>query len=191
MFQVKRNKKCQPGISVFLLGKCFIISKLHKTLHKDLFLKAAADHTRMKNTRRKSSHLKCYNIIYFISVTSSGASNFENCLASSGFKFVTRILKSTIFHIVLRYRGEENPIIKAGIYLLKVNNGSNTTMYKICSNLTIKAPEWCHWHRSGVFIVNLEQIPLIDLVFPMLNLYKLMSAGKHIFEFRRTESTLL
>ena len=116
---MKRNKKCQPGISVFLLGKCFIISKLHKTLHKDLFLKAPADHTRMKNTRRKSSHLKCYNIIYFISVTSSGARNFENCLASSGFKFVTRILKSTIFHIVLRYRVKKTQSSKPVFTCLK------------------------------------------------------------------------
>ena len=31
-------------------------------------------------------------------------------------------------------------------------------MCKICSELTIKTPEGRHWRRSGVFIVNLEQI---------------------------------
>ena len=46
----------------------------------------------------------------------------------------------------------------ASIYLLKVNNNRNPrAMCKICSKLTIKVPERCHWRHqrcSGVFIVN-------------------------------------
>ena len=46
----------------------------------------------------------------------------------------------------------------AGIHLLKVNNRNTRTRCEICSKLTIKAPERCHWRRSGVFIVNFEHI---------------------------------
>ena len=31
-------------------------------------------------------------------------------------------------------------------------------MCEICSKLTIKTPERCHWRRSGVFIVICEHI---------------------------------
>ena len=53
-----------------------------------------------------------------------------------------------------------------GIYLLKVNNRNTRTRCEICSKLTIKAPE-C---RSGVFIVNIEHISHLPLVFLLLTL---------------------
>ena len=43
-------------------------------------------------------------------------------------------------------------------------------MCEICSKLTVKTPEQCHWRRSGVFIANFEQISHIALVFPILTL---------------------
>ena len=43
-------------------------------------------------------------------------------------------------------------------YMFKVSNRNTKTRYEICSRLTIKTPERCHCHRSGVFIVNLEHI---------------------------------
>ena len=46
----------------------------------------------------------------------------------------------------------------AGIYLVKVNNGNTKTMREICSKLKIKTPERRQWRRSGVFIVNFEQV---------------------------------
>ena len=52
-----------------------------------------------------------------------------------------------------------------GIYLLKVNNRNTRTRCEIRSKLTIKAPEQPHWCRSGVFIVNLENILHLVLVF--------------------------
>ena len=45
-------------------------------------------------------------------------------------------------------------------------------MCEIHSKLTMKTPEWRRWRRSGVFIVNFEQISHIVLVFSMLTLNK-------------------
>ena len=49
------------------------------------------------------------------------------------------------------------------IYLLKVNNRNTRTRFEICSKLTIKTPE--RRHHSGIFIVNLEHISHLVLVF--------------------------
>ena len=53
------------------------------------------------------------------------------------------------------------------------------TMRKICSKLTLKTLERhqqrlfiCRRHRSGIFIVNFEQILHIFLVFQLLTLNK-------------------
>ena len=43
---------------------------------------------------------------------------------------------------------------------------------EICSKLTIKTPERCHWRRSGVFIINSEHISHFFLVFLLLTLSK-------------------
>ena len=58
----------------------------------------------------------------------------------------------------------------AGIYLLKVNNKNTRTRCEISSKLTIKTPEHGHWRRSGVFIVNFEDISHLVLVFLLLTL---------------------
>ena len=80
----------------------------------------------------------------------------------------------------------------AGIHLLRVNNEKTRAMCEICLKLTIKAPQqrlpyplkttenlWFsdvfrgyRRRRSGVFIVNFEQISHIVLVFPLLSLNK-------------------
>ena len=59
----------------------------------------------------------------------------------------------------------------AGICLFKVNSGNTRTICGICSKLTIKTPEWRHWRRSGVFIVNFKRVWHIVLVFPLLTLF--------------------
>ena len=56
----------------------------------------------------------------------------------------------------------------ANIYLLKVNNRK----MEVFSKLTIKAPEWHQWRRSGVFIVHFEHISHFSLVFLLLSLMK-------------------
>ena len=53
----------------------------------------------------------------------------------------------------------------AGNYLFKVNNRNTRTRCEICSKLTIKKPEQCHWRCSGLFIVNFEHILQLVLVF--------------------------
>ena len=60
--------------------------------------------------------------------------------------------------------------VSAGIYLFKVNNRNTRIMFEICSKLTIKILE--RLRRSGVFIVNLEQISHIILFFLLLTLNK-------------------
>ena len=46
----------------------------------------------------------------------------------------------------------------ASNYMFKVNNRNTRTRCEICSKLTLKTVERRHWRRSGVFIVNFEQI---------------------------------
>ena len=43
----------------------------------------------------------------------------------------------------------------------KVNNRHTRKRCKICAELTIKTPERHPWPRSGVFIVNSENIPQV------------------------------
>ena len=56
------------------------------------------------------------------------------------------------------------PFFPFDIYLFKVNNGNTSTMCEICSKLTKKTPERRQWRRTGIFIVNCEQISHIILV---------------------------
>ena len=46
----------------------------------------------------------------------------------------------------------------AGNYMFKVNNKNTRARCEICSKLSIKIPERCHWRRSGVSIVHFEHI---------------------------------
>ena len=52
-----------------------------------------------------------------------------------------------------------------GVHLFKVDNGNPRAMCEICSQLTVETPEWCQWRRSGVLIVNFEQISLLFWCF--------------------------
>ena len=53
------------------------------------------------------------------------------------------------------------------IQLLNVNNWNTRAKCKICSELTIKTPDWRQWHRSDIFIVNVEHISHLVLIFPL------------------------
>ena len=83
----------------------------------------------------------------------------------------------------------EKVLPPAGIYLFKVNNRNTRTMCETCPKLAIKTPKRCHWRCSGVFIVNLEQISHIVLVFLLLTLNKQMPAGiclcSYLFQLRK------
>ena len=67
-------------------------------------------------------------------------------------------VKFTIFWNLVLLRFKMN-------FLFKVNNRN---ISEICTKLTIKIP----WRRSGIFIVNFEQISHLFLVFLLLNLNK-------------------
>ena len=56
------------------------------------------------------------------------------------------------------------------IYLIKVTKRNTTKRHEICSKLTIKTTEPSESLRSGAFIVNLEHISYLFLVFLLLNL---------------------
>ena len=58
----------------------------------------------------------------------------------------------------------------ASIYLLKVNNRNTRAGCEICSKLTIKTPERHQSRCSGVFIVNVEHISHLALVFLLFTL---------------------
>ena len=71
-------------------------------------------------------------------------------------------------------RALDNP---GDIYLLKVKNRNTRKRCKICSKKMIKTPERRHNRRSIVFIVNFEYISRLVLVFLLLTLNMLLSAG--------------
>ena len=54
--------------------------------------------------------------------------------------------------------------------MFKVNNRNTRARCENCSKLTIRTPERRHWRRSGIFIVNFEQISHLILVFLLLTL---------------------
>ena len=57
--------------------------------------------------------------------------------------------------------------IPAGNYMLKVNNRNTRTRCEICSKL----------NNKGIFIVNFEHISHLVLVFLLLTLSRLITAG--------------
>ena len=65
--------------------------------------------------------------------------------------------------------------LQASNYLFKVNNRNRRKSYEICSMLVIKTPERCQWRRVGVFIVSLEHISHLFLVFTV-NFEQLVAA---------------
>ena len=77
---------------------------------------------------------------------------------------------------IMKYRIKQHIIILIGdpanIYLFKVNNRSSRKRCEIFSKLIIKTPERRQRRRSGVFIVNFENISHLFLVFLLLTLNK-------------------
>ena len=49
-------------------------------------------------------------------------------------------------------------LIQAGNYMFKVNDRNTGKKCEICLKLKLKKPERRQWLRSGVFIVNFEQV---------------------------------
>ena len=79
---------------------------------------------------------------------------------------------SKLFYVLENAASDKIKEGPADIYLFKVNNGRTRTLCEICSKLTLKTPEQIQCCRSGVFIVNFEQISHIILFFLLLPLNK-------------------
>ena len=70
----------------------------------------------------------------------------------------------------------------ANIYLFKVKNRNTRKKCEIFLKLIIKTPEQRRWRRSGVFIVNFENISHLFLLFLLLTLNKQMLARWNILD---------
>ena len=84
---------------------------------------------------------------------------------------------------------EMKSITPPGKYMFKVNNKNTRTRRKFYSKLTIKTPKWCHWPRSGVFVVNSENILQLVLVFLLSTLSRQMPAGTISLRFYTLTTT--
>ena len=97
--------------------------------------------------------------------------SFSNMLIHFGYWFLNRRLWNfDVGTVRLPLKGWK-PFFPADIYRSKTTM-ETPEQCEICSRLTIKIPEQYKWRCSGVFIVNLEEIPHI-LVFSFLTLNKL------------------
>ena len=56
-------------------------------------------------------------------------------------------------------------VLPSKYYLFKVNNRNTKKRYEICSKLAIKTSERCQWRSFSFFIVNLEHISHLFLMF--------------------------
>ena len=84
---------------------------------------------------------------------------WQSCLVEfvSGYESVSRICVQGNFH---QSRDQWSKSLKtlrplfllfpANIYLFRVNKGNIETMCEICSQLTIKTPQWQHWKLWNV-----------------------------------------
>ena len=71
--------------------------------------------------------------------------------------------------VIVRRRSVDlctNPVFV--IYWFRVNDGFTRKMFETCSKLIMQTPERRQLRHSGVFIVNVESISDIVLVFPLL-----------------------
>ena len=64
------------------------------------------------------------------------------------YSYVIQIVKATIAVHSMFNSGK--------IHLFKVNSRNIWERCDICSKLTTKTQERCHWHRFGIFIVNFD-----------------------------------
>ena len=77
---------------------------------------------------------------------------------------------TVLVFIAMKKISWQNCSISVNKYTFIVDNGNTRKRYEICSKLTIKIAQRCHWRRSGVFLVNFGHISHLFLAFPLLNL---------------------
>ena len=81
-------------------------------------------------------------------------------------------------------------LLPAKICLFKINNRKTRKRCEIFSKLTVKTPERRQRRRSGVFIVNFENILHLFLVFLLLTLNKKMLAGSDFVLLKTSKKTI-
>ena len=90
------------------------------------------------------------------------------------FSNVRKIYFSAVIYLLkvetIHFSNVMKIYFSAVIYLLKVKKRNTRTRCEICSTLTIKAQERRQGRGSGVFIVNLEHISHLALMFLLLTL---------------------
>ena len=64
------------------------------------------------------------------------------CTETVNWKILSKLISEEILIDTLRFFDFLYP---AGIYLLKVDNRNTRARCEICSKLTVKTPEQCHW----------------------------------------------
>ena len=69
----------------------------------------------------------------------------------------------------------------ANIFFFRVNNRNTRRRCETFWKLTIKTPQWHHWHHSAVFIVNFEYISRFFLLFLLLALNKKLKSWVNTF----------
>ena len=98
--------------------------------------------------------MKCSQTFIFVrKVIKPCAAGQKLCFFPSGS--LERDFKTTNKNLV---SASQSLLNTAGNYMFKVNNRNTVTRCEIYSELTIKIPERRHWHRSGTFVVNFEQL---------------------------------
>ena len=65
---------------------------------------------------------------------------------------------------------EQRPLMFQSTFTCSKSTMKAPEQYEICSRLRIKTSERCHGRRSGVFIVNFQQILNTVLGFPLVTL---------------------
>ena len=78
--------------------------------------------------------------------------------------------------VVILRKSSSQRYIPTGTYLLKFNYRNTRTRYEICSKLTIKISKRRR-RRSGIFIVDFEQISHLVLMFLLLALMNFFLEG--------------
>ena len=90
---------------------------------------------------------------------------------SSFIIFQEKTLVLQIIVISTKYRCSSFPIRFSSLRTIdEYNNLQKPTQKKnvILSKLSIKAPQWCQWRCSGIFMINFEQIWDLALFFLLL-----------------------
>lgn len=81
---------------------------------------------------------------------------FLICMTATNYDFKVNILIIRLkFQLIKKTSSSFNLFKLTDISLFKVNNGITRGISEICSKLTIKTTERCHWGCSGVFIDNI------------------------------------